>query len=382
MVSSDSDSDRRSPKTKVGKNGRRLLGRIKKPHRLEMEQWLSSERVYTGGKTGARQKNIRWCLGGGEKGVKGMSSDSKESKSSGAFERMAIHMNRKFSLKGTELWTASIAETRFKNIMKTFRDACRKNPLPREKDFGSEKNDYASALEACHEKRKKKCPSYIPLWISCGLKDHPKYSSAGKMESGADSDSDDFEIKEESQKECSDDSSSEDGSSESYTSSDDDAANKTGEVGAMATQPSPKSAASPKSPTSGGAPGVGVKRTSSGAFRKAIVVKKRKFSLRKEKSTTKHQDIVQAYLLCKQQQNEHFLQLGILAQRRGVFFECYDRGITEIASIQAVYNAIGIGTIPAQFLPTFEAMQRGGHDEQGQSQLETQNGDGVNVNDD
>jgi hypothetical protein len=353
MGSSGSESDR-SRSRKVGKNGKRLLGRIKKPHRLEMEQWLCLERVYTGGKTGARQKNIRWCLGGGEKGVKGMSSDSKDSKSSGAFERMAIHMNRTFALKGTEVWTGSIAETRFKNIMKTFRDACRKNPLPRESDFGSDKNALASALEACHEKRKKKCPSYIPLWISCGLKDHPKYSSVGKVESGADgSASDESDPFEEEKKSSSDDSSCEVSSSSSEDEAEKDAkadeAEKTRETTKSSTP------TSPRSPATVGV--LGVKRSPSGAFKRTMVVKKRKFSLKKGKSTTKHQDIVQAYLLCKQQQNEHFLHLGILAQRRGVFFECWDRGMTDHASIQGVYNAIGIGTIPAQFQPTLEAIQ-------------------------
>jgi hypothetical protein len=344
MGSSGSESDR-SPRRKVGKNGKRLLGRIKKPHRLEMEQWLSLDRVYTGGKTGAKQKNIRWCLGGGEKGVRGMSSDSKESKSSGAFERMASHMNRTFNLKGSEVWTSTIADARFKNIMKTFRDACRKNPLPRESDFGSDKNAFASALEVCHDNRKKKCPSYIPLWISCGLKDHPKYSSVGKMESANVSDeSDDFEEDDKNQKSASDDSSSEG----SGSSSEDEEGNA--RETARAATPT-----SPRSPATGGV--LGVKRSPSGTFKRQLVVKKRKFSLKKGKSTTKHQDIVQAYLLCKQQQNEHFLHLGLLAQRRAVYFECWDRGIQAHAAIQAVYNTIGIGTVPAQFEPALEEIQ-------------------------
>jgi hypothetical protein len=235
--------------------------------------------------------------------------------------------------------------------MKTFRDACRKNPLPRERDFDSDKNAYASALEACHDNRKKKCPSYIPLWISCGLKDHPKYSSVGKMESGEHSDSSAFEGTKEGGEKTSD-SSSDASSRESHESSSSDEEDKM----VMVTSPKSGNPSPAASPAAGGAAG-GLKRTASGTFRKGINVKKRKFSLRKGKSTTKHQDIVEAYLLCKHEQNEHFLHLGILAQRRGVFFECWDRGITEHASIQRVFNTIGIGTIPAQFQPTLEAMQ-------------------------
>jgi hypothetical protein len=340
--SSDSDGG-----AQQGKSVKKLVGRIKKHHRLEMEAWLSLDRVYSGGKNGAKQKNIRWCLGGGEKGVKGM-TDSKECKSSGAFERMANHMNRTFGLKGAELWTSAIAEARFKNIMKSFRDACRKNPLPREKDFGADKNAYAAALDLCEDKRKKKCSSYIALWIACGLKDHPKYSPAGKMESSCDGDSmDDFEeprnqrVKGEDDAEDSKtgsdaESFSSDSSGEGSQPDDGDKKDQENPTSPMVARP--QGAASPRSQTS-----PGVKR---GGSPKRKVIKRKKFSLKKQKSTTKHQDIVEAYLLCKKQQNDHFLQLSILSQRRQIFFECWDRQIRNMQDVQRVYETIGIGTVP------------------------------------
>jgi hypothetical protein len=338
LIMSEADED----------NGKKV-SRIKKHHRLEMENWLSQDRVYSGGKTGAKQKNIRWCLGGGEKGIKGM-TDTKECKSSGAYERMASHMNKTFSLKGADLWTSAIAEARFKNIMKAFRDACRQNPLPREKDFGSDKNAYAAALELCDDKRKKKCSSYVALWISCDLKNHPKFSAVGKMESSHDNDSDDdFEedVRQRRQETNHDDSDS-DSDSDSCASgaspgNDSDQNTKGRENPTASPSGTPRAASSPRSQTSPGA-----KRVAGAGVRKKVVVAKRqKFSLKKQKSTTKHQDIVEAYLICKKQQNDHFLHISILSQRRQIFFDCWDREIRNMADVQRVYDAIGIGTVPA-----------------------------------
>ncbi len=329
--------------------------RIKKAHRLEMESWLSLDRVYSGGKTGQKQKNIRWCLGAGAKGVKGMGSDSKECKASGAFERLANHMNKEFSLKKAgDAWTTAIAETRFKNIMKTFRDACRKYPLPREKDFSNDKNALATAQDLCNDHRKKKCSSYVALWFTCGLKDHPKFSGAGKMESTNEGSSDDFETERGDDEDDDDDG---DESSSSVSSSEDASRPGGALVSTSKGASSPRSprASSPRSAATAKSPGS--KRVASQKAQHKGVKKRKKFALKKHKSTTKHQDIVEAYLICKKQQNEHFLQLSILSQRRQVFFDCWDRGIRTAQAVQSVYEAIGIGE-PAYLVEPLSAIER------------------------
>jgi hypothetical protein len=333
MESSDSECGKKSGK-------QQKMGRIKKSHLLEMLSWLALDRVYSGGKEGAKQKNIRWCLGGGEKGLKAM-VESKEAKSSGAFERMAGHLNRVFYLKGEDAWTRATAEARFKNIMKSFRDACRKHPLPREKDYSEDKNAYATAMEKCEDERKKKCSAYIALWVACGLKDHPKFSRVGKAESAKQSDSsDDFEdetlkskgARAEAESESTDESSSSDGAVEKRTEAS-----------------SPKTVTSPRVLTSS-PKAAAVKRK--GSPRKVVVKKaKSKWALKKGKSTTKHQDIVQAYLECKKQQNDHFLHISIVSQRRGIFFDCWDRGIRNSTDIRNVFQAIGVSEVPHLLRP-------------------------------
>jgi hypothetical protein len=343
-----------------------------------MEAWLSSDRVYSGGKIGEKQKNMRWCPGGGEKGVKGM-TDSKECKSSGAFERMANHMNRTFSLKGADVWTKETAEARFKNIMKSFRDACRKNPLPREKDFGADKNAYAAALDSCNDKRKKKCSSYIALWIACGLKDHPKFSAAGKTESTCDNNCSDFESENEKNeltkggndddsKAASDAEFSSSDSSDEQSSDDEEAKQQTTSIAAKGNS-SPRSQVSQTSP--------GAKRGIVAAAAKRKVVKRKKFSLRKQKSTTKHQDIVSAYLICKKQQNDHFLHISMLSQRRQIFFDCWDRNIRNVQDVQRVYETIGIGTVPAYLVQPLTGIEGDNEEEEGEEIVDDDIQDGI-----
>jgi hypothetical protein len=342
MSSSDSDGGEGGKKKGGNKHN---IGRISKSHRLEMESWLAADRVYSGGKVGAKQKNIRWCLGGGEKGLKGL-TDAKETKSGGAYEKLAAHINKVFQLKGEKMWTRSIAEKRFKNMMKSFREACRKNPLPREKDY-PDKNDYATAMEKCEEERKSKCSSYFALWVACNLKDHPKFSGVGRLESSKPSDSsDDFEDPPWSKKKQSE--SEGDRSDTSSTSSkgngDDESEGDAPDTPSGAkTMLSPGKPSSPRSPVPKLSP-AGPKRRLSA--KKPGKSKKTKWSLPKGKSTTKHQDIVSAYLECKRQQNDHFLHVAIVAQRRGTFFDCWDRNIRSAADIQAVFDSIGIGAVP------------------------------------
>ena len=357
---SSSESDEGEGCKKKGGN-KHNIGRISKSHRLEMESWLAADRVYSGGKVGAKQKNIRWCLGGGEKGLKGL-TDGKETKSCGAYEKLAAHINKVFQLKGEKMWTRSIAEKRFKNMMKSFREACRKNPLPREKDY-PDKNDYATAMEKCEDERKSKCSSYFALWVACNLKEHPKFSGVGRLESSKPSDSsDEFEDRGKKSRSQSEgersDSSSISSKGEGEEASDGDAPE---------TPSAAKKALSPGKPSSPRSPGLKLSPTAQPkrklSAKKSVKIKKTKWSLPKGKSTTKHQDIVSAYLECKKQQNDHFLHVAILSQRRGTFFDCWDRNIRSAEDIQAVFDSIGIGAVPHLMPPLqLEADEQRGDD--------------------
>jgi hypothetical protein len=56
------------------------------------------------------------------------------------------------------------------------------------------------------------------------------------------------------------------------------------------------------------------------------------------------------------------LHISILSQRRQVFFDCWDRGIRTAQEVQHVYEAIGIGIVPAYLVQPLTAIER--HEEE------------------
>jgi hypothetical protein len=342
------------------------MGRIERDHRVAMEKWLGAERVYTGGKSGAKMNNLRWCMGGGAKGPGTGMKEAKDVKSSGAFLALARHINSKFNLKDDKKWTGNMAKSRFDNMMKTFRKVLKEIQFPREETFGTDKNAYAGAVQKCGEQRAKKCASYGTLWPL--LRDHPKFCPKNKRESFAPTD-DDFESDTSHSKSESEgsvkyefddgDDGKDEGNeakalSDSEEDNDEENADASSETSADGAARTAYARASPRgSPVT---PRPAMKQARSSTSPKAGKtragkrgVKRKKFTLKKPHDTMSHADITRSYLHTRDMQTSAFFAISLLRERRATFFGCLSQGITDAAEIEKVFTTIGLGKVPDFF---------------------------------
>ena len=95
------------------------LPKISEEEKQLMQKWLAKEHNAT--------LNARWIKGGGGAGTHLI--DAKQVKTSGAYEALAVYMNKKLESKpkkgDKEFWTAKIASTRFAAAFKAYSDACK-----------------------------------------------------------------------------------------------------------------------------------------------------------------------------------------------------------------------------------------------------------------
>ena len=365
----------------MGGKAPKKMGRIQEGHRREMEAWLKEDRKYLGGKEGPKMMNMRWCLGGGAKVSGGGMKDAKEVKSEGGFVAMAKHINAKCKLTGDQKWTGNIAKVRFENIMKSFRKVVKIFQLPKESDFGSNKNEFATAIQECHDKRHKGCSSYTAFW-KC-LSENPKYNGQGKTESApprkeGDDESDVFESSDNGKGNggSTDDEgppkgfafsadargkgtagkdadANDDGSNHDDEDSEGDKGNRSPKCSTPAKRQDKSSKRNEDS--DGGSDsetGASSKQSTPkrrGARAKAgkgTSDKRKKFSLKKPDTVLKHGDITRAYMQAKEHQNTCFVAISLLRERRATFFDCLERGMTSHDEIRGVFNTIGLGQVP------------------------------------